>query len=136
LSYVDTSVAVALFTEDAHSARAEAWLAEGGDLTVSHWVIAEFSSALSLQRRRGRLLDEDVRQAEASFALWTRDVVIVEPVVGADIMDAAVLVQADGLLRAPDALHLAIARRLGAPVASFDANLCRAAEQAGLGLAL
>jgi predicted nucleic acid-binding protein len=41
----------------------------------------------------------------------------------------------DLVLRTPDALHLAIAARLGAPVATFDRGMEAAARNLGLRLA-
>lgn len=130
--YLDTSVIVSLFAADEHSARAEAWLMQGHELVVSQWVAAEFSSALSLQKRRGRLTAEDVQIAEQSFDRLLESEFRVEPVVSADIVRARNLVVQHEGLRAPDALHLAIVERIGEVLATFDQVLERAAIAAGI----
>ena len=45
---------------------------------------------------------------------------------------AAVLIESPAVLRAGGALHLAIARRLGAKIASLDHRLCAATEVLGM----
>jgi len=50
----------------------------------------------------------------------------------ADFRTAAVLIESPATLRAGDALHLAIARRLNARIASIDRRLCAATEVLGL----
>lgn len=130
--YLDTSVLVSLFTADDHSSRAEAWLMQGHDLIISQWAAAEFSSALSLQRRQGRITAADVDVAERAFdGLLDREF-RVETVGGADLLRARTIVLKDGFLKAPDALHLAIAERLGSAFATFDQTLHRAARSLGL----
>ena len=52
----------------------------------------------------------------------------------ADFRTAAVLIESPATLRAGDALHLAIARRLNARIASIDRRLCAATEVLGLSL--
>jgi predicted nucleic acid-binding protein len=130
--YLDTSVLVSLFTADDHSERAEAWLMEGHDLIVSHWVAAEFSSALSVQRRQGRITAIDVDVAERAFDSLLDSEFRVEVIGGADLLRARAIVVRDGFLKAPHALHLAIAERLGSVFATFDQTLHRAARSLGM----
>lgn len=63
------------------------------------------------------------------FASTHLGTVEIEP---ADFRTAAVLMESPSPLRAGDALHLAIARRLGARLASIDRRLCVATEALGL----
>lgn len=56
-----------------------------------------------------------------------------KPVIASDVADAGQLVRQYEPLRAPDALHLAVALRLGTPIATFDEGLATAADQAGIG---
>ena len=57
LRYVDTSILVAALAKEAHTARAQRWLttAAPGELAISDWGIAEFSSALSIKMRTGQI---------------------------------------------------------------------------------
>lgn len=130
--YLDTSVVISLFTADDHSERAEALLAQGHDLVVSQWVAAEFSSALSVQRRLHRITAEDVEIAERSFDRLLDNEFKLEPIAGSDMVRARRILIQDGVLKAPDALHLAVAERLGAALATFDIILNRAAESLGI----
>ena len=130
--YLDTSVVVSLFTADDHTEQAETLLMQGHELVVSQWVAAEFSSALALQRRQGRISAGDAEQAEQSFDGLLGHEFRLEVVSGPDLVRARKLVVRDGTLRAPDALHLAIAERLGCALATFDKRLGRAARDLGL----
>jgi predicted nucleic acid-binding protein len=129
---LDTSVLIAAFTEEADSDRAQAILERVASWRVSDWATAEFSAAIRVKARRGelalgqvfeieRILDEMILDAEAEVA--------VEP---DDHIEARRLIIDNGRLRAPDALHIAVAARIGAELATFDRNLARAAEAAGV----
>lgn len=130
--YLDTSVVVALLTTDSHSEQAEAWVLQGHELVASHWVAAEFSSALSVQARQGRITRADVAQAEANFDTLLQDEFRLEPVASSDFIRARRLLVRDGNLKAPDALHLAIVERLGCVIATFDDTLERGARNLGI----
>lgn len=101
---------------------------QGHDIVVSQWAAAEFSSALSVQRRQGRITTDDLDVAERSFDSLLDREFEVAAVLGADLLRARRIVIQDGLLKAPDALHLAIAERLGSAFATFDQTLHRAAR--------
>ncbi len=105
---------------------------QGHELVVSQWVAAEFSSALSLQARQGRVEAEDVAEAERNFDGLLQDEFRLEAVIGSDLVRARRMVVRDGGLKAPDALHLAIAERLGCVLATFDVPLDRAARNFGI----
>ena len=129
---LDTSVLIAAFTREAGSPRALALLAGSSAWRVSEWATAEFAGAIRVKARRDELdpdlievveatLDEMVAAAGASITVHPDD-----------HAEARRLIIEDGMLRAPDALHLAIAQRIGAQLATFDANLARAAEAVGV----
>ncbi len=105
---------------------------QGHEIVVSQWVAAEFSSALSLQSRQGRIAAEDATQAERNFDGLLQEEFRLEPVVGSDLVRARRLVIRDGVLKAPDALHLAVVERLGCVLATFDETLDRAARKFGI----
>ncbi len=136
-AYVEASVAVSLFVDDVHSARVDAWLGEQRDpLLLSAWTITEFSSALAFRRRVGTLNANDRRSAEAAFDGWiSSDQVRVVDVGASDFATARQLMRYDTIpLRAADALHLAIALRLGVVMATLDDDLETAAKTTGLGI--
>ncbi len=105
---------------------------QGHELIVSHWVAAEFSSALSLQTRQGRITAEEAAEAERNFDGLLQDEFRLEAVSGSDFVRARRLVIRDGVLKGPDALHLAIVERLSCVLATFDAALDQAAGKFGI----
>ena len=68
--YLDASVAVSLFTEDAHSGSAQRLVKKSAVLLLSDLTAGEFSSALAIQYRNGRVTEADVRAAYANFDAW------------------------------------------------------------------
>jgi uncharacterized protein len=133
--YLDASVVVAMFTTDPHSDRAKR-LPAGELLIVSDLTAAEFASALAIHRRNGRATDTQVRAAYAQFDSWCALSPQRVEVVPADLRVAEAWIRRlQHPLRAPDATHLAIARRLNASLATFDEPLGRAAADFGIGRA-
>lgn len=63
--YLDTSLLVAALTNEAETARMQSWLGEQQEdnLAISDWVATEFSSALSIKLRTGRLGMSDRAEA-------------------------------------------------------------------------
>ena len=123
---------------EVHAQRVGDWLAgqPHAALAVSLWTTTEISSALSL-RLRMKTLDLETR--DAALALWSRlsrdnfDILVVEP---AHFKRAATLVDRHELgLRAPDALHLAIAESVGATMVTLDERLAHACRDCGVEVA-
>ena len=132
--YLDTSVVVPLFLADAHSPRVAIWMSglTGVTGSVSAWTIAEFSSAVAGQERTGQITLADRQAAETAFDGWVTTVQAA-PVLAADFLAARQLIRTDRVrLRTPDALHIAVALRLGASVATLDQAMERAATDLGL----
>jgi predicted nucleic acid-binding protein len=130
--YVDTSVLVALFVNEPHSAAAANWYAgETSALVTAAWCVPEFASALGIKQRTGML---DARQAQQAWQRFERmaaaDLRLL-PVTPADFHRAARWVlDATSALRAGDALHLACAEAAGAThLATLDAVLSRNARR-------
>jgi uncharacterized protein len=135
LIYLDTSVVVSIFLPDVHSSRVLAWLGQLSQRpTVSYWTVAEFSSAAAGQERVGQI-DANRRQlAEQNFDAWLL-ALEQSPVLRADFELARDLIRrGQSRLRTPDALHLAVAGRLGARLATLDTAMAGAASLAGLTL--
>lgn len=67
--YLDTSVLVAAMTNEKETDRMQAWLASlpAGALSISDWVMTEFSAALSIKVRSGALRTEHQRAALAEM---------------------------------------------------------------------
>ena len=129
--YLDTSVLFSVFHEDDHSERVSAWLAQLDTFAFSRWTIAEISSALGVQVRMRRLTAAARRKLESELDGW----LVGRPVcalVDADHAHARRLLRDDVRLRAPDALHVAVALRCGYRLATLDADMAAAAR--GLGL--
>jgi uncharacterized protein len=133
--YLDTSLIVAALTNEAETGRMQEWLGgqDPDDLAISDWVAVEFSEALSIKLRTGRI--EMVHRAGA-LAMFTRlcnDNFTVMPVSRGQFHTAARFADqyAPGL-RAGDALHLAICAELGATLCTLDRRLGEAASALGV----
>jgi uncharacterized protein len=130
LHYLDTSAIVsALVREPEKSGRVRAWLRdqEPGTLAVSHWVVNEVASALTLADRADALAAwQEAR--ESSFTTL--------PVEATSFGHAAEIAGRHELaVRAGDALHLAVAREAGAALVTLDERMARAAPELGVPVA-
>ncbi len=133
--YLDTSVLVAVLTEEASTNRVQAWLAAHAseDLAISEWVVTEFSSALSIKRRTGQLQMLDKARADAGFTRMCNDFLIRFPVTSAQFQAAARYGAQENLgLRAGDALHIAICATHGAGLCTLDQKMAQAATSLGI----
>lgn len=132
--YLDASVLVALFTDDALTARADAVLREVLDTpVVSDFAGIELTSAVSRRVRTRDLSVDEARHAFETFDGWVNHGVQREELRPEDIVLAdGYLRRLDLALRAPDAINIAIAQRLGASLLSFDEKMVAAALSLGL----
>jgi predicted nucleic acid-binding protein len=130
-TYVDTSVIVSFFIRDDHAVAARRWAAGGPDIAISDWTMTEFTSALSHHVRLGALTDRERKMAELAFDRWAAGGIVLE-VERDRFQDARTLMRVHRRLRAPDALHLAIARHEGLPLATLDTDMRDAALAEGL----
>lgn len=136
--YCDTSLIVALVTEEVHTALAEAWLRGQAqdELAASAWVGTEVASALALKHRMG-VLDDAAHAAAMDAATGLLDVFANLAVEERHFVAAQHLVATPpGGLRAGDALHLAIAVDRGCGLAALDRALLAAAAHLGVELAI
>ena len=133
--YVDTSVLVALLTNEATADRITQWVAEETRPLVSgDWCVTEFASALSLKQRT---LQISPRQSNAAWKVFNQ---FCDGTLRLLPLDRDVFGQAAHLvrnskngLRAGDALHLALALRLRtAAFFTLDVRLAESAKQSKL----
>jgi uncharacterized protein len=135
MRYVDTSILVASLANETHTYRTQLWLSEqrAEDLTISDWVVSEFSSALSLKLRTKQMSEEKRADALAAFARLTADFLVVLPVSTLHFGVAARFADRYELgLRAGDALHLAVAAESGATIYTLDQRLAAAGPALGV----
>jgi predicted nucleic acid-binding protein len=136
--YLDASILVALFTNDALSERADAFLRDAAPVTVlvSDFAGAELASAIARRVRTRELSADDARIAFSNFDAWTARTATRAETVPPDVAAAAAFLRRlDLTLRTPDALNIAIAQRLGATLATFDAGMAASAAALGVELA-
>lgn len=119
--YFDTSALVSLWCRDSHFKTLDKWLVDAGPrLIISDFGRAEFISALSQRIRVGLLSQPDAIGLIGELDVDDPAVTKVE-IESRDLALAAEYVMHfDLALRAPDALHLAVCRRLGATLVTFD----------------
>lgn len=133
--YLDTSVLVAALTNEVATGRVQVWMAAQSpdELTISDWVVAEFSSALSIKLRTGQIETSHRADALATFARLSADAFLVLPVTRQQFRAAARLVDQHVIgLRAGDALHLAICADYGATMCTLDRRLGEAGPLVGV----
>ncbi len=135
MAYVDTSVLVAAVTNEAATTAAQTWLAAqpAGELTISDWVTTEFSSALAIKTRSGYLTISERNRALEAFNSMSDRSLAVAPVLRADFLVAARFADRHDVgIRAGDALHLAVALRIGAVLHTLDHKLADGAGHVGV----
>ena len=135
--YLDASVLVTLFVIDPSSARAEVFLSAHPEIAiVSDFGVAEFSSAVGRRVRTRDLTRKDGQLAFSNLDTWIARSAYREEVATADI-DAAtrILRRLDVNLRTPDAIHIAIARRVEATLVTFDRGMAAGTRALGIAVA-
>jgi len=130
--YVDTSVLVALCTNEAKTADVVNWYAACTDeLASAAWCVTEFASALGIKQRTGQLTESQAQAAWVKFERMCANDLQLLPVEAITFHKAAMLTMnvAEGL-RAGDALHLACAMQAKATgMVTLDAVLAKNAKR-------
>ncbi len=139
--YIDTSVAVALLTQEQHSIRAkntiDALLRQGVKGACSDWTRAEFRCAIASKLRARLITENDFEAVSNGLDLLSQRKFTLVPTLTSDVVRAGKIASSTPKipLRAADSLHLAIAARIGVThFVSFDANqvLCAKAVLVGV----
>ncbi len=135
--YLDPSVIVSLFVSDALSSQAHTILRSSRpQILVSDFACAEFCSAIARKVRMRELTLRDAQDVFGVFDEWIeRDVTRIGLTSSDVAMTIRYLRRLNTSLRTPDALHVAIAQRVGATLLTFDSKLASAAEALGVQVA-
>jgi predicted nucleic acid-binding protein len=127
--YLDASVLLPRLIEEPDSDAVAAWLlAERRELLVSDFAVAEVASGISRLVRMRLLAAEEAVARLDEFEIWRAATTSPIDLHAADARLAYLLVRRfELMLRTPDAVHLAMARRLDATLVTLDRRLQRAA---------
>lgn len=136
--YLDASVLVAFFTDDHFTPRADAFLDRYEDvLIISDFAAAEFASVIARQVRTKEVSAAIARDAFSSFDSWTAGAAQRVEFGSVDVRTAeGFLRRLDLPLRTADAIHIAIARRIGASIVTYDKKMATAARALGTAVAV
>jgi predicted nucleic acid-binding protein len=131
--YLDTSFLVALLISEPFTDRAEGFArSEPTSLIVSDFAAAEFASAVSRRVRTREYTIEQGRTALTTFDNWVAGA---SRQIGGTPIDIAFattfLRRLDLPLKTPDAIHIAIAQRVGATLVTFDRQMAASARALG-----
>ena len=131
--YLDTNGIIGLLTADPLTALVTATLRQNPEpIVISDFGAAEFSAVVGRKARMGAISRQHALDALAALDRWSLRVSQV-PVEGSDVLHAdGFLRRLDLPLMVPDAIHIAIAQRLGATLVTFDQLMASAARILGI----
>jgi hypothetical protein len=134
--YLDASVIAPLFLPDVFIARSRSLLAAKPQVIISDFAAAEFCSIVGIRVRTGDITRTRALAALSNFDTWRSDYAAEAKTASEDIETAqGFLRRLDLTLRAPDAINLATAQRLGADVATFDTKMAACARKLSISVA-
>ena len=131
--YLDASVLVALFIQEPHSARAEEFVETcSAILVVSDFARAEFASAVGRRTRMRDITLEQTGLIFMAFDTWARRGTERMETGSSDIATAEQFFRRLDLnLRTPDALNIALAKRIESDLVTFDSRMAGHADALG-----
>ena len=133
--YLDTSVLIPTLVREPASDGVRTYLTTRQERLISDFAAAEVASGLSRLVRTGLLTAAEGAARLSDFDAWRAATSSPADVHGADARLAYAYVRRfDLMLRAPDALHLAIANRLQATLVTLDERMERAARELGIAI--
>jgi uncharacterized protein len=134
ICYLDASFMLPILVKEPASAVVDSFLSTAREKPwVSDFAAAEVASALSRLVRIGRLQAADGTACLFDFDVWRGAMTVSAEIHAVDVRLADAYVRRFDLgLRTPDALHLAIARRLDATLVTLDRRLATAARELGV----
>jgi len=132
--YLDASAILPRLIQEPASPAVRQYLeAARQERLISDFAAAEVASGLSRLVRMGLIDIGDASARLADFEIWRAATSSSVDVHAADVRLAYTYVRRfDLMLRAPDALHLAIVRRIDATLVTLDQRLARAAQELGI----
>jgi hypothetical protein len=132
--YLDASVLLpTLIVEPTTEAVYEFLGGDNGELLISDFAAAEVASALSRLLRMALLTETDASARLADFDGWRAAMTSPVDIQASDVRLAYIYVRRFDLqLRASDALHVAVARRLDAALVTLDRRMATAAREIGV----
>lgn len=132
--YLDSSILISVVLQEKSSDSIIDMLeAHASPCIASDFAVLEFHDAIGRRSRDERRLAPLKEQLLSSLDTWTNTNANRMPMLGDDISEAIMLLRiAHPLLRAPDAIHLAAARRLGCRVFTLDEGMREAALRLNL----
>lgn len=131
--YLDANILIALFISDSLTPNATAAVAKLVEpMVVSDAAALEFASTVARKVRAGVISARDGREALANFDVWIDATERVQAA-ASDITAADAIVRRfDINLHGMDALHVALAIRIGARLLTLDAKMRANARKAGV----
>ncbi len=132
--YLETSVLLPILIAEPTTEAIYDWLcADGQELLVSDFAAAEVASALSRLVRMALLSEADASARLADLDAWRTAMSSPVDIAASDARLAYIYARRfDLALRAPDALHLAIVRRLDVALVTLDRRMAAAARELGM----
>jgi uncharacterized protein len=131
--YLDTSVLIPTLIRETASDAVEQYLSVRHERIISEFAALEVVSVLSRFIRTNLLANETAAARLTDFEAWRASTSLAAEVRPVDTRLAYAYVRRFNLkLRAPDALHVAIAYRLGATLVTLDHRLATAARDLGV----
>jgi uncharacterized protein len=132
--YLDASAMLPILIKEPTSAVVDAFMSTiQQELWVSDFAAAEVASALSRLVRAGRLQASEGMACLSDFDVWRAAMTRPAEIHAVDVRVAGSYVrQFDLALRVPEALHLAIARRLDLVLVTLDRRMVAAAKELGV----